>query len=525
MKRIASAVVCLVLLAAIMLTGSAALGEGKPKLTVWTGLGSKVSEVYTTWNDIACWQYIQEKFNTEIEFIHPAVGSEAESFSLMLASGTLPDVINGGWGTFQGAGANKAIADGIIIPLNNLLATDAPDFTTLLEEHPDWKYQMSTDEGTIAYFPHIYETQFACTFEGFQIRQDWLSALGLDMPATIEEWHDVLTAFRDGDPNGNGEKDELAFVPSPNHNQIRSWRIPFGLNPYSEGFYLNPERQVMHTYLSDEYANYLRTMAAWYAEGLIDPEYITNDRNMLTAKMTDNLAGATYAGYGMGFLGNWTNAMKSVGDESFFLVGAPYPVGPDGIVRNKSGFTVGTGGFAISTDCANPNLAVQILNYVFSEEGGLIYNFGPGSDVYTLVDGKPVYKSSAELIGGSGLPVDSVLLKAGGMACNGSLGIEPDAYQRMVVSTFEGQSIAAVNYNIGDSSYLIPPISQTAEESDELSEIVIEITTLMDEYETKVIMGLESIDKLPDMLKTLEGMNIQRAIELKQLAVDRYFAR
>ena len=227
----------------------------------------------------------------------------------------------------------------------------------------------------------------------------------------------------------------------------------------------------------------------------------------------------------MGFLGNWTNAARQAGDETYFLVGTPYPVNPDGVVRNNSGFTVGTGGFAISTDCKNPEVAVSVLNYIYSEEGSLIYNYGPESDVYTMVDGKPAYKPAAELIGDSGLPIDSVLLKAGGMACNGSVGIEPDAYQRMVVSTFPGQAIAAENYNIGDSSYLIPPVSQTADESDELSEIVTEMKTLMDEYEAKVIMGLESVEKLPEMLETVKKMGIERAIELKQAAVDRYFAR
>lgn len=523
MKRTISLWLFLVMLATMLAAPAAA--EERQKLTIYTPLGAKVSEVYTSWDDIACWQSIEEKLNVDIEFIHPAVGSESESFSLLLASGTLPDIIMGDWGNFQGAGANKAIADGIIIPLNDLLAEHAPDFTALLEENPDWKRQMSTDEGTIAFFPHIYETQFACTFIGFQIRQDWLDALGLEMPTTIDSWHEVLTAFKERDPNGNGLQDEIPFVPSPNHGKMNCWKVAFGLNSGNHGFYLDENQVVHHNYLSENYATYLETMAAWYAEGLIDPEYITNDRNMLNAKMTGNQGGATYAGYGMGFLGNWTNAARQAGDETYFLVGTPYPVNPDGVVRNNSGFTVGTGGFAISTDCKNPEVAVSVLNYIYSEEGSLIYNYGPESDVYTMVDGKPAYKPAAELIGDSGLPIDSVLLKAGGMACNGSVGIEPDAYQRMVVSTFPGQAIAAENYNIGDSSYLIPPVSQTADESDELSEIVTEMKTLMDEYEAKVIMGLESVEKLPEMLETVKKMGIERAIELKQAAVDRYFAR
>ena len=523
MKKIVSLCLCLVLL--LSMSAMTAMADGKQKLTIYTPLGAKVSEVYTSWNDIACWQYIEDKLNIDIEFIHPAVGSESESFSLMLTGNKLPDIIMGDWGNFQGAGANKAIADGIIIPLNDLIPQYAPDFAKLLEEHPDWKLQMSTDEGVISFFPHIYETQFACTFIGFQIRQDWLDALDLKMPTTIDEWHNVLTAFKEKDPNGNGLQDEIPFVPSPNHGKLDCWKVAFGLNNGNDGFYLDADKKVHHNYLSENYVQYLNTMAAWYAEGLIDIEYITNDRNMLNAKMTGNLGGATYAGYGMGFLGNWTNAARQAGDETFFLVGTPYPVNPDGVVRNTSGFTVATGGLAISTDCENVELALSVLNYIYSDEGSLIFNYGPDSDVYTIVDGKPAYKPAAELIGDSGLPIDSVLLKAGGMACNGSTGIEPDAYQRMVVSTFPGQAIAAENYNIGDSSYLIPPVSQTADESDELSEIVTEMKTLMSEYETKVIMGLASIDKLPEMLETVKSMGIERAIELKQAAVDRYFAR
>ncbi len=44
------------------------------------------------------------------------------------------------------------------------------------------------------------------------INKDWLNKLGLQKPTTIDELYDVLVAFRDKDPNGNGKKDEIPMI-------------------------------------------------------------------------------------------------------------------------------------------------------------------------------------------------------------------------------------------------------------------------------------------------------------------------
>ena len=43
----------------------------------------------------------------------------------------------------------------------------------------------------------------------YWIRQDWLDKLGLAVPTTVDELHDVLLAFKNNDPNGNGKADEI----------------------------------------------------------------------------------------------------------------------------------------------------------------------------------------------------------------------------------------------------------------------------------------------------------------------------
>ena len=47
------------------------------------------------------------------------------------------------------------------------------------------------------------------TSQGYYIRKDWLRKLELKEPKTVEELYEVLVAFRDQNPNGNGKKDEI----------------------------------------------------------------------------------------------------------------------------------------------------------------------------------------------------------------------------------------------------------------------------------------------------------------------------
>ena len=51
------------------------------------------------------------------------------------------------------------------------------------------------------------------------VNKTWLDKLDLEMPTTTEELYQVLVAFKNGDPNGNGEADEIHFG-APNFNYI-----------------------------------------------------------------------------------------------------------------------------------------------------------------------------------------------------------------------------------------------------------------------------------------------------------------
>ena len=93
-------------------------------------------------------------------------------------------------------GPEKAIKDGVIIPLNDIFKEYCPNITKYLAENPDIDKMIKTDDGNYFAFPFIRGEDKLCYTVGGFVRQDWLEELGMEVPATVDEWHDVLTAFK-----------------------------------------------------------------------------------------------------------------------------------------------------------------------------------------------------------------------------------------------------------------------------------------------------------------------------------------
>ena len=181
-------------------------------LTYFWDMDPKATMSMKSYEEIACFKEAEKKTGVNIEWKHPPAGQGTEQFNLMLASQDLPDLIYWSWRSISG-GPAKAIEDGSIIKLNDLIDQYAPNFKAVLQENPEWKKQAILDDGTLYMFPFIRGHKDLRLPDGFQMRKDWLDKLGLEVPKTIDDWYTVLTAFKENDVNGNGDPDdEVPFV-------------------------------------------------------------------------------------------------------------------------------------------------------------------------------------------------------------------------------------------------------------------------------------------------------------------------
>ena len=165
-------------------------------LTYWCELQGTVSPNYSNLGETPFAKTWMKETGVDIEFMHPPTGQVKEQFSLILADGNLPDMMEYTWIKDYPGGPEKAIKDGVIIPLNDVFEQYCPNITAYLKEHPEVDKMIKTDDGHYYVFPFIRGDEKLCNTIGLMLRQDWLEELNLEVPETIDEWHTVLTAFK-----------------------------------------------------------------------------------------------------------------------------------------------------------------------------------------------------------------------------------------------------------------------------------------------------------------------------------------
>lgn len=142
------------------------------------------------------WQEVQKRTNIGLKGTIALTNSnEDEAFNLMLSSGQLADIIS----YKDSSELEKLGRDGGLIPLNDLIDQYAPHIKAVMEEDDRFRQSCYSLDGNIYYIPKNQELLSA---EYWWIRKDWLDKLGLEVPTTVDELHDVLYAFRNEDPNG-----------------------------------------------------------------------------------------------------------------------------------------------------------------------------------------------------------------------------------------------------------------------------------------------------------------------------------
>jgi len=172
----------------------------------------------TDLNQFPFYQHLEEITNIHINWICMSGDNYQPYVNLMWASGDIPDMMRG----LSGTDFATYAAQGQFFPINSMWEEYMPNLMAILDVHPEIGRRLQMPDGNVYAFTGIQGGVIQAT-SGAWIYQPWLDKLGLAMPTEIEEFVNVLTAFKEQDPNGNGKADEipLALVPTP----AGSWRV------------------------------------------------------------------------------------------------------------------------------------------------------------------------------------------------------------------------------------------------------------------------------------------------------------
>jgi putative aldouronate transport system substrate-binding protein len=467
--------------------------------------GAAQAALMDSWDDNVVYQHKEKTTGVKINFISPAVGEEATAYSLMIASNDLPDMISHMYfsaSSYPG-GPSKAVADGVYLRLNELIEKNAPAYTRVINSNPNFKQQVMTDDGLI-WGMGMLQTTNQPPWTGPTIRQDWLDDLGLSMPVTIADWHNVLTQFKQRKNAGS------PYIMADNG------RLVDFMWAYDIDTWFQRDNKVVYGYIDPGYREYLAEMNKWYKEGLFHSDFVAPDTNNW---LTNGASGAYNQGFWMFTLDQ--NMIREQ-DPRAYIVGAPYPVKDRNSVTKIRTVLPNTYGdeTVVTSACKDPDLAVKWLDWNYTDEGYMWCNFGEEGVSYTLVDGKvqytPFMANNPE-----GFELTRLLEK---------YAWHEGSYVRdweMMYVPYSAEEQATLDIWNGDSSHLLftDLLSFTAEEGNTNATIMSDINIYVDEMTLRFIRGEEPLSNWDTYVRNVRNMGLDTVVRNYQTAYDRFLVR
>ena len=335
----------------------------------YTGLSS--------YEDISFVKAYEEKTNVHIEW-DICYDDVKEKMLLNYMTDTLPDIAMGvaPYSLFQ---QWQFFEQGMVTCLEPYLETYGKNILAAYNDYDMAKYNATMPDGRIWTIPLLDNNDdHDSYFERYLINTKWLETLGLSMPTTTQELHDVLVAFRDGDPNGNGQKDEIPF--SISTDLLSCAFSPFGISnaAYEYRLQVGDDYKLEYTPVTEAYKKALGYYEQLFSEGLLDNKWQRRSPQDLI-----DLANSSTEKVGM--FGAW--GVSPVGAMDVNRQWEDYQYLPpinDGDTQWKSMAQVHETSwaewFVVTSACKYPEIAVRWADFLFTPEGKMWAGYGAPSE-------------------------------------------------------------------------------------------------------------------------------------------------
>lgn len=371
MKKTLSLILALALLLTCMTV--TAVAEEPTVITVMNRVAAEVN----LGDDNPILQAIEEKLNIDLQYDCAPSSSYNEKEQLAMASGEMPDIL------YHHAAADVYLEqwaeDGLILALDEYL----PKYENITSQLTP-QMQEAFRSNTTGYISAITRPHVINKW-GFQINKTWLDNLNLEVPTTMEELKNVLIAFAQNDPDGNGLNDTYGTtIGGGNFTDYTNngWASAFGLSFIKDdvtGEYNTIPRM-------SGYMDYLTFFRELNEAGALDPEWILSGSSLAGPNAAEKL----YTGkvglimevpaYGM-------NHVKTYGKEILdnFISIAPMK----NIYTGEATFyTIPPmwGCYMINAECDHLDKVFEFIDYCYSPEGWTLLHMGVEGIHYNSYD-------------------------------------------------------------------------------------------------------------------------------------------
>lgn len=497
--------------------GDMPITQEKTTLTIYAPKTNYIEDLTT--NEFTQWY--EEQTNIHVDW-QVASGDLAQSKNVLLASGNYPDVmldcnINRSEQLVYGE-------QGIFIDLTQLINEQTKWIKETLDARPEVKERLVTPQGKIFGLPKINDVYHSTYSNKMWVYQPWLDKLGIATPTTTEEFYQMLKAFKEQDPNGNGIADE---IPLATTKDLGAAGVDgFLMNSF---VYCNNDRlmvedgKISFVGTTEEYREGLRYLNRLYREGLLLADSLIQDRKALTS-LGENpdvpiLGSAPSLWFGM-----FTIAGGDSGRYKDYQAIEPL-IGPNGVRQTpKKAPEYSGNSFSITRNCKNTVAAIRWADYFYSMEGALNSQYGLEN-----VGWKRAEEGQTGLDGNQAIFV--AIQKFGSLQNStwSNFGVyNLDEKLRLGLAAEESDETERILYNVTKEKYepygadkSVPELFFNQEQATEFTEMETQISSEIQQSVAAFVSGERSLDTdWDDYLQRLDDMGLQQYLELYQTVYD-----
>jgi putative aldouronate transport system substrate-binding protein len=275
--------------------------------------------------------------------------------------------------------------DGAYIALDELIQKHAPNIKKFYDSRPDVKRAATASDGKIYSLPFVPDGEPA---EGWFIRKDWLTKLNLSAPKTLDEFYNVLTAFKTKDPNGNGKADEVPLFFRGVYNAINIPANLYGMNNEIDV----KNGKIYYGAYEPEAIKYYQFAAKLYSEKLIEQEIFTRKGDPRNLFLTDSDTGGVTHDWFASTIQKADQGKAKNANLDFAAFLPPADINGKVVEYSTRETVRPLSSIAISKTNKYPVETIKMLDYLFTEEGRRLMNYGIEGVNYTVENGVPTFK-------------------------------------------------------------------------------------------------------------------------------------
>lgn len=460
----------------------------------------------STLQDLDAIQELQNRTGINIEFYELDFWTAQEKMNIAIASGDYAALIS----DLSYTGGNVgALEDGIIYDLTDLLEEYSPNYYYMINSNPD-EAPIFLNDGMVLCYQSPYEN--FVQNQGLVIRKDWLEEQNLDVPTTYNQMFETLKTFRDA-----YEIDTAIYFNSD--CVINGLVVGYDVASFSAGGtatslpYYAVDGVVHCSLIEDGYRDYLIEMNKWYNEGLFDKSFGGIAYDPMGGELAELQANGT--------VGVWCTSGEGIGNITQDVTCVPNLVVNEGDMDHQTSTSLVTDSTNtyITTCCEDLEIAMQFLDYLYSEDGILFYNYGFEGIDYTLDENNTPQFTDAVINNEYGVDVTNMLRIRRPYSLCSSLMI---LYGTAEFNTdLKNEAWEVWSSNMDGSHYIPSNVSMNAEETETSSYYVADIVTYASQMVPQFISGDASLDDWDSFVAQLKEMSIEECIAAEQAAYDR----